>query len=101
MACSECNCDIITTSGDVDYVSTSVILTFDQSNTRACGDISITPDDIYEDDETFSVTLTTGDEDVTLEPDGGIVTITDDDGSLHYLAYMHTYKYSCDSFSQK
>ena len=83
MACSECNCDKMTVSGDVDYVSTSVTLTFDQSNTRACGDISITPDDIYEGDETFSVTLTTGDEDVTLEPDGGVVTITDNDGGLN------------------
>ena len=73
----------MTVSGDVDYVSTSVTLTFDQANTRACSDISITPDDIYEDDETFSVTLTTGDEDVTLEPDNGIVTITDDDGGLN------------------
>jgi len=92
VACSECNCDTITTSGDVDYVSTSVTLTFDESSTRVCGDISITPDDIYEDDETFSVTLTTGDGDVTLEPDSGVVTITDEDGGLSYthVCYWET-----------
>ena len=88
-------------SGGVDYTSITVTLIFDGSNTRQCNEVAITDDNIYEDDETFSVTLTTGDEDVTLEPDNGIVTITDDDGSFHYLAYMHTYKYSCDSFSQK
>ena len=81
MVCSECNCGKIPTSGDVDYVSTSVTLTFDSSNTRACSDISITPDDVAEGDETFSVTLTTGDGDVTLEPDSGVVTIFDTDGA--------------------
>ena len=85
MVCFECNCHTITTSGDVDYVSTSVTLTFDESSTRACSDISITPDDILEDDETFSVTLTTGDGDVTLEPDTSVVTITDDDGKCHMI----------------
>ena len=95
MVRSECNCDTITTSGDVDYVSTSVTLTFDESSTRACSDISITPDDIYEGDETFSVTLTTGDGDVTLEPDSGVVTITDDDGGICYFTfclYIHYMK---------
>ena len=58
-------------------------LTFDGSNTRECSEVPITDDNIYEDDETFSVTLTTGDEDVTLEPDSGVVTITDDDGGLN------------------
>ena len=54
-------------SGGEDYDVVTATLTFDQSSTRACSDIPITPDDIYEGDETFSVTLTTGDEDVTLD----------------------------------
>ena len=99
MVRSKCNCDKITTSGDVDYVSTSVTLTFDESSTRVCSDISITPDDIYEGDETFSVTLTTGDGDVTLEPDSGVVTITDDDGGIccfKFYLYIRTLsKYFC------
>ena len=63
-----------------DYVSTTVTLTFNGTSTTACTDISITFDDVYEGNETFSVSLTTTDNNVTLNPDGGQVTITDDDG---------------------
>ena len=72
-------------SGGEDYTSITMVLTFDGSNTRGCSDVPITDDVIYEDDETFSVTLTTGDGDVTLEPDSGVVTITDEDGGLSYI----------------
>ena len=55
-------------------------LTFSEISSTACTDISITPDDDYEGNEIFSVSLTTSDTDVTLNPDRGLVTITDDDG---------------------
>ena len=71
-------CDII--SGGEDYVLTSVTLTFNGTNTKACTDIPITPDDDYEENETFFVSLTTPDSNVTLNPDRGAVTIIDDDG---------------------
>ena len=64
----------------MDYVSTTVTLTFNGTSTTACTDISITPDDDYEGNEIFSVSLTTTDSNVTLNPDRGQVTITDDDG---------------------
>ena len=55
-------------------------LTFNGTSTTACTDISITPDDDYEGNEIFSVSLTTTDSNVTLNPNRGQVTITDDDG---------------------
>ena len=55
-------------------------LTFTAIISTECTDISITPDDSYEGNETFSVSLTTRDTDVTLNPDRGQVTITDNDG---------------------
>ena len=55
-------------------------LTFNGTSTTTCTDISITPDDDYEGNETFSVSLTTTDSNVTLNPDRSQVTITDDDG---------------------
>jgi len=79
-------------SGGEDYTSITTVLTFDGSNTRGCSDVPITDDNIYEDDETFSVTLTTEDGDVTLEPDSGVVIITDEDGGLSYthVCYWET-----------
>ena len=76
-------CD--TTSGGEDYVLTSVTLTFNGTNTKACADIPITPDDVYEGNETFFVSLTTADSNVTLNPDRGAVTIIDVDGMTKSL----------------
>ena len=75
-------CDTI--SGGEDYVLTSVTLTFNGTSTKACTDIPITPDDDYEENETFFVSLTTPDNNVTLNPDRGAVTIIDDDGMTKY-----------------
>ena len=66
--------------GDTDYDSISVTLTFDGSHTQVCRVIVIIDDDVYEGIETFFVTLDTIDEDVTLEPDLGLVTVVDNDG---------------------
>ena len=75
-------CDTI--SGGEDYVLTSVTLTFNGTSTKACTDIPITPDDDYEENETFFVSLTTADSNVTLNPDRGALTIIDDDGMTKY-----------------
>ena len=72
--------ECVIVSGGEDYVSTTVTLTFNGTSTTTCTDIFITPDDDYEGNETFSVSLTTTDSNVTLNPDRSQVTITDDDG---------------------
>ena len=56
----------------------SVDLTFDYN--RECVILTIVDDDAFEVDETYNVTLTTPDDNVTLNPDSGIITITDQDG---------------------
>ena len=74
----------ITSTENNDYQATSVVLTFDASTSRAYADIPIQPDDIYEDDEIFSVSLTPNDKSVTVGPPS-TVTITDNDGWLKRL----------------
>jgi len=44
--------------------------------------MAIIDDGIYEEDEMFSATLVS-DDDVEVDPDSGIVTITDNDGGLY------------------
>jgi len=66
-------------SGVADYGSINVTLTFDESSTRACSDISIVDDSIYEGTESFGVRIVSTDVEVILEPHTGSVTITDND----------------------
>ena len=60
--------------------SSPVTLTFDQSTSLQCVRVPITDDDDLEPDERFTVSLTTDDPDVTLDPTNGEVIITNDDG---------------------
>ena len=69
-------------SGVTDYSSISVTLTFDETSTRACSNISIVDDGIYEGTESFTVTLDSTDFEVILEPHTGSITITDNDSRL-------------------
>ena len=64
----------------MDYGAITVQLTFSATVSRACGIVTIVNDDEFEVDESFDVTLTTTDGDVTLDPDSGTVTIIDEDG---------------------
>ena len=49
-----------------------------------CVNVSIIDDDVYEDDETFHVTVSTDDVQVIIEPEQeiGNVTIIDEDGNF-------------------
>ena len=67
-------------SEPLDYGRISVQLTFNATVSRACADVTIVDDDEFEVEESFNVTLTTTDGDVTLEPKSGIILITDEDG---------------------
>ena len=57
-------------------------LTFDPGAgiLQECANISITSDEILEEDEAFDVVLTTNDTDVMIRPNSATVTIVDDDG---------------------
>ena len=63
-----------------DYFSVSQDLTFSQSSSRECVNVSIVNDDELENEEEFSLTLTTGEDRVNLDPDSSTILITDDDG---------------------
>ena len=67
----------------MDYGFVSDILSFDTCETRHCTEIPIVDDLRVEVSESFLVTLerTPGlDDRITLDPDNGVVNITDDDG---------------------
>lgn len=55
-----------------------------------CENISINNDTILEDDEQFTVALTTLDSDVTVRPNTATVTIIDDDGIGFFRCRVHT-----------
>lgn len=71
-----------------DYQSLSVQLTFTSSMNEICRNVTINNDVFYEDAESFTVMLTTTDEDVTLTPDTGTVTILDEDGQCTFVSIM-------------
>ena len=57
---------------------------------RDCATITVGSDTILEDDESFSVVMTTTDPDVTISPNIAVVTITDDDSKLTSLVITIT-----------
>lgn len=68
------------TGSNPDYTSSTVTLTFDESNDLQCFDIPIIDDIDLEDNEIFLISLDTDDPDVTLDPRDGSVIIVNDDG---------------------
>ena len=69
-------------SVDSDYDAVSQLLTFDASTSRDCFDTSTVEDDPLEDDETYTLTLTSPVDrpGLTLNPPQTTVTIIDEDG---------------------
>ena len=63
-----------------DYQALTARLTFTSTITKICRNITIINDVFYEDQESFSVRLTTEDPDVAVDPDTGTITILDRDG---------------------
>ena len=75
-----------------DFQSLMDQLTFNSGSglQRDCATITVGSDTILEDDESFSVVLTTTDPDVTISPNTAVVTITDDDSKLTSLVITIT-----------
>ena len=65
-----------------DYTSVSTDLTFNSGTTNQTVMIPIVGDNVVESTESFSVSLTTGDSAVMLNPSTATVTIQDDDSKL-------------------
>ena len=63
-----------------DYSSVSQDLTFSQSSSLECVNVSIVNDNKMEDEEEFSLTLTTTKARVNLDPNTTTIRIADDDG---------------------
>ena len=77
-----------------DYGALSAIdLEFTSSIDQVCVNVSITPDDIYENAETFIVTVTSVDTQVVVQPDRetGTVTIVDEDGTSIIMDSLSAY----------
>ena len=72
----------------VDYTSIrGTRLVFSETSTRQCVDVSITDDDILEEDEDFTATLVDmPSEGIVIDPDEATIVIVDDTG-----AYSRTY----------
>ena len=70
----------------IDFNSTTSSLLFTPTNSGdpQCTDISIVDDTILENDEVFSVELSTNDLDVDFETASAMVTISDNDGRVLY-----------------
>ena len=56
--------------------------------TQECVDVIITDDDVFEDDETFTVTLTTDDGSVDTVPDRTDITIVDNEGDCYVIWFI-------------
>ena len=79
-----------------DYTAVSVPLTFSESNTMECVNISINADALDEVSEMFSVNLDTDDSSVILDPQSAPVTIIDSNGTLVYWM-MRSLSLPCSS----
>ena len=69
-----------TSTDPADFSAISHHLTFDQTTSRVCADVSISDDHVVENDETFSIMIGGGDSGVTfVTPTSAVVTIVDND----------------------
>ena len=71
--------DCLFSPAPADYVAVAEDLTFSASDTRICRDVTLVDDTTPEDDEDFTLTLTTTDVNVMLTPNEATVTISDND----------------------
>lgn len=69
----------------MDYDGLPINVTFDSC--RKCVNLTIEDDSVLEKTETFSITLTTNDSQLTLEPDKADVSISDSEGLTNFFMY--------------
>ena len=61
-----------------DFTEVTAVWTFSDTVSEQNVSVSTAEDDILEGDQTFAVSLTTGNTDVMLDPDAAEVTVADD-----------------------
>ena len=76
---------LVSPTAAIDYTTVTAQLTFQATVNLQCSSISIIDDTILENDEVFSVQLSTLDPDVNLTPSTATVTIENDDSECHTL----------------
>ena len=72
----------------LDYTAVTTELIFDPDNSRRCVSIGLVDDSLLEPSEEFEVSLTTDEEQVTVDPDRAVVTILDTDGMIGLNSLM-------------
>lgn len=78
--------------GGVDYSDVvNSNLVFNERITSICTRIAITDDRLDEEEEMFTVILTTDDEDIRLAPDDADIIISDDDGMSYIYNGINLY----------
>ena len=66
----------------LDYVGISTELTFNPDRSRECVSIMLVSDSLLETTEELQVSLTTDEDQVTLNPDKTVISILDTNGML-------------------
>ncbi len=69
----------------MDFTDVSTTLTFTSGDTSMCVEVTITMDNLLEDDETFSVLATSMDPSVVFTNNQTLVTITSNGGMSHII----------------
>ena len=77
---------------ELDYTLVQMPLVFVQAPTIQCVEIPIMDDIILENDESFSVSLSTNDGAVNILQDQALVTITDNDSMCNLQHYSNILK---------
>ena len=72
----------VTSVADVDFITTSAVLTFNASTSLQCDQVIIINDGILENNETFFVQLESSDDAVNVSLNSAPVAIIDDDGEF-------------------
>ena len=77
----------VTSAADVDFITTSAVLTFNASTPLQCDQVIIINDSILENNETFFVELESTDDVVDVLLNSAPVTIIDDDCEFWIIQY--------------
>jgi len=77
----------IASVADVDFITTSAVLTFNASTPLQCDQVIIINDSILENNETFFVQLESTDDVVNVSLNSAPVTIIDDDCEFWIIQY--------------
>lgn len=80
-------------------MTVSITYTFTPNNTRFCFEVEITDDGFLENEENFTVTLTSNDTMVDLSPDDATITITDNNRTLIIKYQKCKQTYLCTTFN--